>query len=138
MTQTMKLADMIALLDRSGATVNQDAEGDLVVNFGELARLATLQRVADNLDALDSAKERWNSAVAWALGTLSMHRTCHPAIGEALDALESAHVDNVLVGIEARELLADYGQPDPTQPDRPDAGGDTDDHDRRDVTDEDR
>jgi len=133
MTQTMKLADMIALLDRSGATVNEDADGDLVVDFGELARLATLQRVAHSLESIDSAGDSWNSAVAWALGTLAMHRDCHPAIAQALDRLEAAHEETVLANLEATDLLVDYGELDPPTG-RPDAGGDTDAAEGRRVT----
>jgi len=57
---------------------------------------------------------------------LSLHRD-DPLVAHALERLEAASDAVELTNFEARELLSDYAWPDPTQPARPDAGGDIDD-----------
>lgn len=63
-----------------------------------------------------------------------LHRD-DPLVAQALERLEAAADAVELTNFEARELLSDFGEPDPTQPAARMAGGDTDaDADPRRVT----
>lgn len=100
-------------------------------------RKAAQERIQQQVATLEGAQARWNAAVPWALAALSLHRDCDPIIAEALERLEAASDAVKLHNFEARELLSDFGEPDPTQLDRSDAGEDIDSADARRVSTED-
>jgi hypothetical protein len=79
-------------------------------------RKATHEPIQQQIATLEGARERWNAALPWALAALSLHRDCDPVIAHALERLEAASDAVKLTNVEARELLSDLGEPDPTQP----------------------